>query len=117
MQTFMPIHQQKSLGFLVKVSPFQKLKFIMLMTYAKLPVQHWQHHNSVQQQQSHSMDALSLDPKIRLDLTNKRNEKSCSEQRSKKLVKYSCPLLSIKLKQTKFELNSPVLSVVVCGFL
>jgi len=62
------------------------------------------------------MDALSLDPKTHLDLTNKRNKKS-QVSKDQKCAKYLCPLLLIKLKQTQFELDSPVLSVVVWGFL
>lgn len=37
MQAFMPTHQQRNLRILVKVSPpYQKLKFIILMTHEKL---------------------------------------------------------------------------------
>lgn len=56
------------------------------------------------------MGALGLDPKIHLDLTNK-NEKSCSEQRSKMLL----ALVPIALNKTeaKSEPESPALTAAV----
>lgn len=90
MQTFLPIHQQKRLGLLVKRSPLTRAQIhhingLRKVSYATLTTCNSDHHNYTQQEQNHSMGALSLDPKIHLDLTNK-NEKSCSEQRSKMLL-------------------------------
>lgn len=78
MQTFMPTHRQKSLGFLLKVSPLLKAQIYHMndlckVSWATLATYNRESTIILYNNSSKiTMDAGSLDPnpKIHLDLTN-----------------------------------------------
>lgn len=119
MQTLMPIHQLKSLGFLVKVTSLPKTQIYHFddsckASYVTLTTGNKGHtimlYKNKIAQWMHSVWTQRF-----VQIWQTKEMRRAVVSKVEKCWKYLCLLLSIKLKQTKFELNSPVLSGVV-GF-